>query len=161
MVKSPKATRVEIDITPVIEDTEAAKLRMMNDYTTRLIPNIIRESQSTTKEEHSNKFYPKVRERKSTIRDHFSSGEYTSNVLKVKENFRIKNLKRIKDWGNKKHQASFISTMNPWFDILSHKSYLSPIAHKNSPNDIMSEKSYELCFKKVHQGDAYEYSVIL
>lgn len=98
----------------------------MNNYTTQLIPNIIRESISTTKERQSTNFYPKTLKKESTIRDHFSSGDYTTNILKIKKNFMIKNLKKLTIVENTRHQSSFMTNVNPCFDTGSHQSFICP-----------------------------------
>mmetsp|Transcript_27100 Transcript_27100/g.23958 ORF Transcript_27100/g.23958 Transcript_27100/m.23958 type:complete len:161 (+) Transcript_27100:219-701(+) len=68
---SPKVKRVEIELTSEYDMNQAAKLKMMNNYTTKYIPNILKESQSSNQK--TVEFYPQQKRDSTTLRNHFSS----------------------------------------------------------------------------------------
>jgi len=157
-LKSPKVKRMEVDLTPALEGNQAAALKMMNNYTRTIIPNILKDSPTTTKERRI-EFHPPQRHEDSTLRDDFSSGEYSSNIQRIKANFKLKNVNtlRIPHIQNPRHnRSSFVSpkgdlVFKPNFDLLPERGIRSPGGNKDDMFSIISDNTLEKYQRKIAQ----------
>mmetsp|Transcript_30860 Transcript_30860/g.30407 ORF Transcript_30860/g.30407 Transcript_30860/m.30407 type:complete len:83 (+) Transcript_30860:582-830(+) len=70
---------------------------MMKNYTKNFIPNIVGDSVSTIKRNKHEIIQLKNRNSKSTIREHFSSGNFSSNFKRIRDNFQLRGNRRILD----------------------------------------------------------------